>query len=104
MNNIVLMKCNNLINEIKESISLYKKGIISDLFKEIVFNDSEKISFLIDEINNYILPKLYYIKETIEKNKKIKKSKIDYGDYIIKNWPHESSLGLELIKFLKYID
>lgn len=103
MNSIILMKCNNLINVIQESIFLYNKGTISDVFKEIISSEPEKINFLINEINTYILPELYYIKETIEENKKIKKSKINYGDYVIKNWPHESSLGLDLIKLLKYL-
>ncbi|MBR2970533.1 MAG: hypothetical protein IKC48_01910 [Clostridia bacterium] len=103
MNKEALIECITLINKIERDIILYKKGIISDLFKEILFEQTEDLSFLIDEINNYILPKLYYIKETIEKGKKINKSKSDYGDYIVKNWQHESTLGLELMKFYKLL-
>ncbi|MBE5731012.1 MAG: hypothetical protein E7350_03595 [Clostridiales bacterium] len=103
MNKEALIICVTLINKIERDIFLYEKGIVSDLFKETLFKETEDISFLIEEIKKYILPKLYYIKETIEKGKKINKSKSDYGDYIVKNWQHESTLGLELMKFYKLL-
>lgn len=102
MNKKALIKCIALINTIERDIILYEKGIIPDLFKEIV-DEPEKIGFLIDDINEYLLPKLYYIRENLEKQKRIHKGKMNYGDYIIKCWPHDTLLGLDLMELLKLL-
>ena len=103
MNKNALTECIALINTIEQDIILYEKeGIICESFKEII-DEPQKIDFLIDEINKYLLPRLYYAREILNKGKTINKNKINYGDYIIKCWPHEASLGLDLMELLKLL-
>lgn len=100
---ILLIKCNELIDLINENIQMYKNGYEVSLFNEIPVIDNVSLKSYIDEINKYILPELRYIKDSLERNKKICKKKLLFGGYIVHNWSNKSRLGLKLMEVYNYL-
>ena len=95
---MVLTKCIELKDNIENAILMYKHGEISDLLSDVPINKSASLRSYIFEIENCILPQLDYIIESLKANRKIIKSKITFGRYIVHEWSNDSKLGSALLE------
>lgn len=97
----MLQKCYSLKSSIENEILMHKRGGETPLLDGVpVVKGSSLTSYIVD-LEKDILPQLDYIIRCLKKKKRIKKSKIHIGSYIVHEWSLDSELGSKLVDLEK---